>query len=48
MKSQYVTNEMKGIAQCFHSVRFIIRFKAVLTPKSVNKTPASEHSNESY
>ena len=42
-----VTIEMKDIEQCFHLVRSIILHKLFLTHKSLNKTLASDHSNES-
>ena len=39
---------MKAIEQYFHVVLFIMLYKVVLTFKSVDKTLACDHSNESY
>ena len=48
MKPQRVVIEMKAIEQYLHVELFIIMHKVVLTFKSVDKTPACDHSNESY
>ena len=39
---------MKAIEQYFHVVLFIMRYKVVLTLKSVDETLVCNHSNESY
>jgi len=39
---------MKDIEQYFHVVLFIMRYKMVLTFKSVDETLVCDHSNESY
>jgi len=43
-----MTIQMKAIEQYFHVVLFITLYKVVLTLKSVDKTLAYDHSNESY
>ena len=40
--------QMKATEQYFHVVLFIVLCKVVLTFKSVDKTLAYDHSNESY
>ena len=48
MKPYCDTIHMKATEQYFHVVLFIILYKVVLTFKSVDKTLACDHSNESY
>ena len=39
---------MKATEQCSHVVLLIMRYKVVLTFKSVDETLVCDHSNESY
>ena len=48
MKSSCMTIQMKAIEQYFHEVLFTMRYKVVLTVKSVDETLECDHSNESY
>ena len=43
-----MTIPLKAIEQYFHVVLFIMRYKVVLTSKSVDETLVCDHSNESY
>ena len=43
-----MTIQMKAFELYFHVVLFITLYKVVLTFKSVDKTLACDHSNESY
>ena len=46
--NECVTIQMKAIEQYCHVVLYIMRYKVVLTFKSVDKTLVHDHSNESY
>ena len=48
MKSSSVTILMKATEQYFPVVLFMLLYKAILTPESVDKILKCDYSNESY